>query len=70
VTNNARRTASSFPDLEKGRSDAIGAPPSGSRANEGELFRKVLCWSLVLILAMCALVHPQSTAVLDWMVVK
>jgi hypothetical protein len=30
----------------------------------------VLGWSLVLILAMLALVYLQSTAVLDWMVVK
>jgi lactate permease len=30
----------------------------------------VLVWSLVLILAMCVLVYLQSTAVLDWMVVK
>ena len=38
--------------------------------SEGDLFRKVLGWSLVLILAMCVLVYLQSTAVLDWMVVK
>jgi lactate permease len=30
----------------------------------------VLGWSLVLIFAMCALVYLQSTAVLEWMVVK
>jgi lactate permease len=30
----------------------------------------VLGWSFMLILAMCALVYLQSTAVLDWMVVK
>jgi hypothetical protein len=37
---------------------------------EGDLFRKVLGWSLVLILVMCAIIYLQSTAVLDWMVVK
>jgi lactate permease len=36
---------------------------------EGDLFRTVLKWSLILILLMCALVYLQSTAVLDWMVV-
>jgi L-lactate permease len=45
-------------------------PRWASSGSEGDLFRKVLGWSLVLILAMCALVYLQSTAVLDWMVVK
>ena len=36
---------------------------------EGDLFRTVLKWSLILILVMCVLVYLQSTAVLDWMVV-
>jgi lactate permease len=49
---------------------AIGAAAVGLAGGEGDLFRKVLGWSLVLILAMCALVYLQSTAVLDWMVVK
>ena len=49
---------------------AIGAAAVGLAGSEGDLFRKVLGWSLVLILAMCALVYLQSTAVLDWMVVK
>jgi lactate permease len=49
---------------------AIGAAAVGMAGQEGDLFRKVLGWSLVLILAMCALVYLQSTAVLDWMVVK
>jgi lactate permease len=42
----------------------------GLAGSEGDLFRKVLGWSIVLILTMCALVYLQSTAVLDWMVVK
>jgi lactate permease len=49
---------------------AIGAAAVGMAGNEGDLFRKVLGWSLVLILAMCVLVYLQSTAILDWMVVK
>jgi lactate permease len=36
---------------------------------EGELFRRVLGWSLLLVLLMCVLVYLQSTAVLSWMVV-
>ena len=49
---------------------AIGAAAVGMAGQEGDLFRKVLGWSLVLVLAMCVLVYLQSTAVLDWMVVK
>jgi lactate permease len=48
---------------------AIGAAAVGMAGQEGDLFRKVLGWSLVLVLFMCALVYLQSTAVLDWMVV-
>src|SRR5215213_1671647 len=48
---------------------AIGAAAVGMAGQEGDLFRKVLGWSLVLVLIMCALVYLQSTAVLDWMVV-
>jgi lactate permease len=48
---------------------AIGAAAVGMAGQEGELFRKVLKWSLLLILLMCVLVYLQSTAVLDWMVV-
>jgi lactate permease len=49
---------------------AIGAAAVGMAGREGDLFRKVIGWSLVLILVMCVLVYLQSTAVLDWMVVK
>jgi lactate permease len=49
---------------------AIGAAAVGMAGREGDLFRKVLGWSLVLVLVMCVLVYLQSTAVLDWMVVK
>jgi lactate permease len=48
---------------------AIGAAAVGMAGQEGDLFRKVLGWSLLLILLMCVLVYLQSTAVLDWMVV-
>jgi lactate permease len=36
---------------------------------EGELFRRVVGWSIVLVLLMCVLVYLQSTSVLSWMVV-
>jgi lactate permease len=48
---------------------AIGAAAVGLGGREGELFRRVLGWSLVLLLIMCVLVYLQSTAVLSWMVV-
>jgi lactate permease len=49
---------------------AIGAAAVGLAGQEGDLFRKVLGWSLVLILAMCVIIYLQSTPVLDWMIVK
>jgi lactate permease len=49
---------------------AIGAAAVGMAGREGDLFRKVLKWSVLLVLVMCVLVYLQSTAVLDWMVVK
>ena len=39
------------------------------RGEEGTLFRRVIGWSLILLLVMCVLVYLQSTAVLSWMVV-
>jgi lactate permease len=48
---------------------AIGAAAVGLAGREGDLFRKVLVWSLVLVLLMCAIVYLQSTPVLEWMVV-
>jgi lactate permease len=48
---------------------AIGAAAVGMGGREGELFRRVLGWSLVLLLVMCVLVYLQSTPVLSWMVV-
>jgi lactate permease len=48
---------------------AIGAAAVGMAGQEGELFRKVLKWSIVLVLVMCVIVLLQSTAILSWMVV-
>ena len=48
---------------------AIGAAAVGLGGQEGDLFRKVLGWSLLLLLLMCILVYLQSTSVLGWMVV-
>jgi lactate permease len=48
---------------------AIGAAAVGLAGLEGDLFRKVIGWSLGLLLIMCVLVYLQSTDVLSWMVV-
>jgi len=48
---------------------AIGAAAAGMVGKEGDIFRRVLFWSVVLTLVMCVLVYLQSTAVLSWMVV-
>ena len=48
---------------------AIGVAAVGLDGEEGELFRRVVGWSLALLLIMCVLVYLQSTAVLSWMVV-
>ncbi len=47
---------------------AIAASAVGMAGQEGEIFRKVVGWSLVLLLFMCVLVTLQSTAVLGWMI--
>ncbi|MGI8597117.1 MAG: L-lactate permease [Thermoleophilaceae bacterium] len=47
---------------------AIGAAAVGMAGQEGDLFRRVLGWSLLLVAIMCVLVFLQSTPVLDWMV--
>ena len=47
---------------------AIGAAAVGMAGKEGDIFRKVIGWSVVLILVMCVLVYLQSTSVLSWMV--
>jgi lactate permease len=48
---------------------AIGAAAVAMAGKEGDIFRRVLLWSIVLTLLMCVLVYLQSTDVLSWMVV-
>jgi lactate permease len=47
---------------------AIAAGAVAMSGREGEIFRKVIGWSLLLLVLMCAIVGLQSTPVLDWMV--
>jgi lactate permease len=49
---------------------AIAASAVGMQGKEGDLFRRVLGWSLIFLLFMCVLVFLQSTPVLNWMVVR
>jgi lactate permease len=48
---------------------AIGAAAVGMAGREGDIFRRVLIWSILLVLVMCVIVYLQSTSLLDWMVV-
>jgi lactate permease len=48
---------------------AIGAAAVGMAGEEGDLFRRVVKWSLILLAAMIVIVWLQSTSVLSWMVV-
>ncbi|MEU2540459.1 L-lactate permease [Streptomyces iakyrus] len=45
----------------------IACAAVGLAGREGDLLRKVLPWSLGLLLVMCLIVVGQSTPVLDWM---
>jgi lactate permease len=47
---------------------AIAAAAVGLAGKEGDIIRKVIGWSLLLLAVMCVIVWLQSTAVLDWMV--
>jgi lactate permease len=47
---------------------AIAAGAVGMAGKEGELFRKVFGWSIVLLVFMCVIVVLQSTPVLGWMI--
>jgi lactate permease len=47
---------------------AIGAAAVGMAGREGDLFRRVFLWSIVLVLLMCVIVYLQSTSLLSWMV--
>jgi lactate permease len=48
---------------------AIAAAAVAMAGKEGDIFRRVLFWSVVMTLVMCVIVYLQSTAILDWMVV-
>jgi lactate permease len=47
---------------------AIGAAAVGMAGKEGDLFRSVVKWSLLLVAIMAVIVYLQSTSVLSWMV--
>jgi lactate permease len=47
---------------------AIAAAAVGMSGREGDIFRKVLGWSLAFLAFMCVVVFLQSTPVLSWMV--
>jgi lactate permease len=47
---------------------AIAAAAVGMAGREGDIFRKVIGWSLLLLALMCVIVWLQSTSVLGWMV--
>ncbi|HET7399952.1 MAG TPA: L-lactate permease [Intrasporangium sp.] len=46
---------------------AIAAAAVGLSGGEGDLFRRVVGWSLGFLVFMCLLVYLQSTSVLSWM---
>ena len=45
----------------------IAATAVGLLGRESDIFRKMICWSLGLLLFLCILVYGQSTF-LSWMV--
>jgi lactate permease len=47
---------------------AIGAAAVGLGGQEGEIFRRVIGWSVLMLAVMCVLAYLQSTALLSWMV--
>ena len=46
---------------------AIAAAAVGMSGREGDIFRKVIGWSLAFLAFMCVIVYLQSTPVLSWM---
>jgi lactate permease len=48
---------------------AIAAGAVGLQGREGDIFRRVIGWSVAFLAFMCLLVYLQSTSVLSWMVV-
>ena len=47
---------------------AIAASAVGMAGREGDIFRKVVLWSVVLLAIMCVIVGLQGTPVLGWMI--
>jgi lactate permease len=47
---------------------AIAAAAVGQNGKEGEIFRRVIVWSLVFLAGMCVLALLQSVSLLSWMV--
>jgi len=47
---------------------AIAAAAVGLAGKEGDIFRKVLGWSMILLVLMCVIVVLQATPVLSWMI--
>ncbi len=47
---------------------AIAAAAVGLSSQEGVIFRKVIGWSLLMLVLMCVIVGLQATPVLSWMV--
>jgi lactate permease len=47
---------------------AIAAAAVGMDGKEGDIFRRVIVWSLVFLAGMCVLALLQSVAILSWMV--
>lgn len=46
---------------------AIAAAAVGMSGREGDVFRKVVGWSVLFLVVMCVLVYLQTTPVLHWM---
>jgi lactate permease len=46
---------------------AIAAGAVGLTGKEGDIFRRVVGWSVLFLVGMCVLVYLQSTPVLSWM---
>ena len=49
---------------------AVAAAVVSLEGHEGDLFRRVVLWSLSMLLVLCVVVFLQSSGVLGWMVVR
>ena len=47
---------------------AIAAAAVGMDGKEGDIFRRVILWSLLFLLVLCGLYALQASPVLSWMV--